>query len=122
LFADAHHPGLNTFVILARDAVRQLKRRKAFGWPDTVPAPRFSLADCVAHFKLDAAAWAHACINARNFYLATRGLPRDSAWRLSVANRYEEAVVLLRAGKEPDETGIPSLKVREELGADDMAK
>lgn len=119
-FVDAHHPGLNTFVIMARDAVRQLKQRKAFGWPDAVPAPRFSLADCVAHFKLDAAAWIHVCVNARNFYLATRGLPRDSAWRLSVANRYEEAVVLLRAGKGPDETGIPSLKIREELGRDDL--
>lgn len=121
-FVDAHHPGLNAFVILARDAVRQLKQRKAFGWPDAVPAPRFSLADCAAHFKLDAAAWVHVCINARNFYNVTRSMPRDSTWRISVARRYEAAIVLLRAGKGPDETGIPSLKIGEELGAGDISK
>jgi len=118
LFADAHHPALNTFVIIARDAIRQIKARNMFGWPDDVPAPSFTLAECVERFNLDTEAWIEACKNSWKFYLVTCTLPRDGRWRKSVAMSYGNAVELLEAGKSPDETGIPSLRISEELRAD----
>jgi hypothetical protein len=118
MFNDVHHPSLNAFVTMARDAIRQLKGRGAFGWPEDVPAPRFTMADCVARFKIDRDVWLSICKGSHLFYALTAVSVRDPAWRQAIAARYERAMSLLKSGKGPDETGIPSLKIREELEAE----
>lgn len=115
MFNDAHHPSLNAFATMAREALRLLKDRRAFGWPEDLPAPRFTIADCVARFKLDQEVWISICKGSHLYYALTAGSVRDPAWRQSVAARYKRAMFLLAAGKSPDETGIPGLMIHEEL-------
>lgn len=119
MFNDAHHPSLNAFVVMAREALRLLKDRGAFGWPEDVPAPRFTIADCVARFRLDREVWISICKGSHLYYALTAGSVRDPAWRQAVAARYKRAMFLLEAGKGPDETGIPGLAIHEELEVED---
>jgi hypothetical protein len=114
-FADAHHPGLNTFVILARDAIHQLKRSGAFDWPAQTSEPEFSMADCVEHFGLDTTTWIKVVRSAWSFHRVTSSVPRDPSWRLSIADRCSQAIAELNAGKSPEETGLPWLRLRNEL-------
>ena len=52
LFNDGHHPSLRGYIGLANDILRQLRERRAFGWPEGVEAPTIGLAECVAHYGL----------------------------------------------------------------------
>ena len=117
LFNDAHHPALNSFVIMARDAIRQLKERRTFDWPDSSPTPTFTMADCIRHFNLDWLLWYTVCDGSQRFYYSTEILPRDPSWRKSVKARYGEAMQMMKDRKSPDDTGIPALRTCEELRA-----
>jgi hypothetical protein len=114
MFNDAHHPSLGAFAIMARHALRLLKGRRAFGWPEDSPAPSFTIADCVARFRLGQEVWISICKGSHLYYALTAGSVRDPARRQSVAARYKRAMSLLEAGKSPDETGIPALKIHDE--------
>jgi hypothetical protein len=118
MFDDVHHPGLNAVVLMAREAIRQLKARSAFDWPVNVAAPKFTMADCIDRFGLDQAVWINVCKNASDYYDITSRERHDPSWRKAVSSRYGRAMKLLEAGKRPDETGVPGFRIRDELTAE----
>jgi hypothetical protein len=118
MFDDVHHPAVNAQVLMAREVVRRLKSRSAFGWPANVPVPTFTMADCIKRFELDQAVWIDVCEHSQSYYALIRAGRHDPSFRDSLMARYQQAVELLKAGAPPEETGIPSLTIREELMAE----
>ena len=57
LFNDGFHPSFEGHVALAEAILKALQARRAFGWPEAVPAPTIDLAECAAHFGVGAVAW-----------------------------------------------------------------
>jgi len=120
MFVDAHHPSLNNFVIMAREALYQLKARKMFGWPASAPVPEFTTADCVEKFHLDQDLWIKICTGSQKYYGITGLALRDRKWRYSIADQYGRGLQLLTEGKGPDETGLPALQIKNELRAEPL--
>jgi hypothetical protein len=98
MYHDAQHPNLKGIVALANDVLKQLRERKAFGWPDAVPAPHIELADCARHYALDATRWAEVCRRSQSFYDRTAYTRFDPSERLVVAKQYNEAADDIDAG------------------------
>jgi hypothetical protein len=76
------------------------------------------MADCIKRFELDQAVWIDVCEHSQSYYALIRAGRHDPSFRDSLMARYQQAVELLKAGAPPEETGIPSLTIREELMAE----
>jgi hypothetical protein len=111
LFHDAQHLNLTGYVALAQEVVQQLCRRRAFGWPASIPAPQIDLAACARRFKMDAAKWSTVCERSRSFYARTAYVRYDPSERLSIAARYEQANRDLAAGRALHAAWPRSLKI-----------
>jgi hypothetical protein len=118
MFGDAHHPGLNAVVLMAREVIRLLKSRGAFSWPMDIPAPTFTMAECITRFELDQSVWIAVCLRSMAFYNMVRGGRHDPSWRDSVVVRYRRAYEMLERGTPPDQTGVPAFRIRDELRAE----
>ena len=79
LFNDGFHPSLEGHVALAEAILKALQARRAFGWPEAVPAPTIDLAECAAHFGVGAAAWKDVCYVAGSVLQARGPAPLRSA-------------------------------------------
>jgi hypothetical protein len=112
LFHDAQHPVLIGHVALAQAVLDGLRARRAFGWSGGAPAARIDPAECAEHFGMSLNRWAVVCGRVVFFYKRTAYLRHDPAHRLAIIARYEQAAREIRAGKTPEETGVPGLGVR----------
>ncbi len=115
LFHDAQHLNLRGIVALANDILEQLKQRRAFGWPESIPAPRTGVNECASHFDLDARKWAEICRRSASFYIRTATVRFDPSERVRVGREYEEAAIELKAGRLPLESSIASIALAGEL-------
>jgi hypothetical protein len=99
LYHDAHHVNLIGTIALAEEILRQLKARRAFGWPDATPVPRIELGECAQHFELDAKKWAEVCRRSAGWYQNTAFLRYDPSERLAISARYREAGHAIAEGR-----------------------
>jgi hypothetical protein len=97
LYHDAHHLTLIGTIALAQDILRQLKARRAFGWPESMPLREIELADCARHFKLDAETWIKVCERSAEWFTNTANLRYDPAARTEESARYRGAARALAA-------------------------
>jgi hypothetical protein len=111
LFHDAQHLNLAGTAALAQEILEQLRRRRAFGWPESTPVPRNDLEATARHFGMDVGRWATICRRSSTFYARTAYTRYDPSERLEVANRYEQAARALDAGQPLRPPGIPSLQM-----------
>jgi len=112
LFNDGFHPSLEGHVALAEAVLAGLKARGAFGWPETVPAPRIVLTECAAHFDVDSVAWQCVCNFARSFYELTAPLRYDSTERVVKRARYLNGLKSLETGKDADSLNLPGVGLK----------
>jgi hypothetical protein len=98
LYHDAHHLSLIGTIALAQDILRQLRTRRAFGWPESAAVPRIDLVACVRHFQLDAEKCAKLCERCAEWYTNTSNLRFDPSERIEVSARYREAARAIAAG------------------------
>jgi tetratricopeptide (TPR) repeat protein len=115
LFQDAQHLNLRGIVALANDILEQLKQRRAFGWPESIPAPRTGVNECARHFDLDARKWAAICRRSASFFIRTATVRFDPSERVRVGREYEEAALDLEAGRQPLESSNPSIGLAGEV-------
>ena len=115
LFHDAQHPNLRGIVALANDALAQLKERRAFNWPESIPAPRVDINECAQHFNLDARKWSEICRRSASFYFRTATVRFDPSDRERVCEEYERAAVAIDAGRPPLESDNPNIALAARL-------
>ncbi len=111
VFTDAHHPHLTGYVALSRDLLKRLRARRAFGWPDRVPAPHVTTAEVAAHFGMGQARWTELCQREKLWYKGIAQLRFDPSDRLARVDAYGRAAEAISKGKPPEEAGIPGLGV-----------
>ena len=112
LFNDGFHPSLEGHVALAEAILAALRARRAFGWPEAVPAPRIDLTECAAHFGVGTKAWKAVCNFARSFYELTAQLRHDPSERNTKKERYYNAMKLLDYGRDADSLDLPGVGCR----------
>jgi lysophospholipase L1-like esterase len=112
LFNDGFHPALEGHLALAEAILAGLKKRKALGWPDSIPAPTLDLAECAAHFGVNVATWETVCRLSADFYRMTASSRYDPTERLAKRDLYKEALRELIAGKPPEAVGVPGIGLR----------
>ncbi len=111
LFHDAHHMNLAGYVAVAQEILVQLERRRLFGWPASVPAPRIQLADCARHFGLNGVSWSEICERSAIFYARAAYVRHDPSERLKVIDRYAAASHDLATGRPLSPDHPPSLNL-----------
>jgi hypothetical protein len=110
-FQDIQHPSYLAYLALAQDALDQLAARRAFGWPEGVPAPRIDPEECARHLGLDSARWAEICdLSGRyaQFFGGARFDPREAEAK---SERFRQAARRIESGVPPEEAGVPGLGV-----------
>ncbi len=107
MFHDAQHPNLRGYVALGQDLLKQLRARRAFGWPEGVEAPEVPIDECARHFGIDRAKWAEVCHRESKFFEVTAYIRHDPAFRLERCETYKHAAKSIRDGVEPGAAGIP---------------
>ncbi len=108
-YHDAQHLNLAGMVVLAQETLEALHRRRAFGWPESVPVPHIELEATARHFGLDSGKWVEICRRTAAFYARTAYVGYDPMERLDLAVRYDRAARALAAGGPLRESGLPSL-------------
>jgi hypothetical protein len=111
LYHDAHHTSLVGLVALANDLLDQLAKRKAFGWPESIPAPRVEPSECALRFGLDSNKWAEVCERSFDFYVRTAYVRYDPSGRERAGDLYHRAAIELRSGQIPSETELRALAI-----------
>lgn len=111
LFNDAMHPSLRGHIALAEAVVQQLRERPELGWAAEAPIPRIDPIECAKHFRMDAQGWAEVCrLNAEIWrFLAYAGY--DPSERLSKANRFEDTIRWIRAGRTVESLKVPGIGI-----------
>jgi hypothetical protein len=109
LFHDAHHLNLAGYTALAQEVLVQLRRRRAFGWPESTPVPSIELGDVARYFALDAAKWSTICERSSDFYNRTACVRFDPTERFKVTLQYRRAASELAAGRPLQPDDPPSL-------------
>lgn len=112
LFNDGFHPAFEGHVALAEGVLAGLKERKALGWPDSAPAPTIDLAECAAHFRVDAETWKAVCKNSVGFYHLTASLRFDRTERMAKRDRYNDALRALTEGRKAEDLGVDGIGLR----------
>jgi hypothetical protein len=111
LFLDAMHPSVRGHALLARAILDGLRGRGAFGWPEGTPTPEIDLAECAAHFGLNAKAWKAVCDWGATFFERTAYIRYDPAERLGWITRYRGAARAIALGCDPDDAGLPGIGI-----------
>jgi hypothetical protein len=109
LFHDAHHLNLTGMIALAQELLDQLKKRRAFGWPEATPVPRIELEACAQYYELDANKWATVCDRSALFFARTAFVRYDPDQRLKLADQYAKTGRSLLAGQPLPEYAPASL-------------
>ncbi len=109
LFQDAMHPSLRGQIALAQAVLQALRARRAFGWPKEGPIPVIEPAECVAHFRLDSAAWRIMCLWGIKFNSLSAPLTYDPTRRLQARLAYAVAADRIAAGDAPESLGLPNI-------------
>jgi hypothetical protein len=106
-FHDAQHPNLRGYAILAEQILHQLAARRAFGWPEGVPAPLLDLEACARHFRIDAVRWEEVCRREAWFFEATAYIRFDPRFRTDRAKAYLRAAAAIHSGCDPAAALVP---------------
>ena len=117
LFQDAMHPSLRGQIAIAQAILRELRARRAFGWPESAPAPVIDPAQCAARFRLTREAWKKICLWGVHFGAYSPWLRYDPARRLDKKRIYAEAYDRLDAGEPIEALGLPNLGLPEPVPA-----
>ena len=114
LFQDAMHPSLRGQIALAQAVLQGLKARRAFGWPDDVPAPTLDPRRCAAHFGLGRDEWRRLCLWGIMVYDLLSPMHYDPSRRAPEGGRrLARAYKLLEAGGAPEDVGLPNIGIPE---------
>jgi lysophospholipase L1-like esterase len=117
LFQDAMHPSLRGQIALAQAVLRGLRARRAFGWPERLPAPTIDPAECLIRFAVRREAWKTICLWGIHFGGYVQGLRYESALRFQKKKAYADAYERLQAGAAPDALGLPNVGAPEPVPA-----
>jgi hypothetical protein len=113
LFHDGIHPALRGQIALAQAVLQVLRDRRAFGWPDTLPAPILDPTAVAEHFNLTPYAWQQVCNFGIMFYDLTAGARYDSSERVAKREAFGQALEKIKAGAAPESIGLPNIGVPE---------
>ena len=111
-FLDGMHPTVRGHALLAQAILEGLRARRAFGWPESTPAPVVDPAECADHFGLGSAAWKTACDWGATFFERTAPIRYDPSERLAWIARYRGAASAIAGGRDPEDVGLPGIGVR----------
>jgi lysophospholipase L1-like esterase len=111
LFQDMMHPSLRGYIALTQAVLQALQARRAFGWPQDVPAPVIDPARCAAHFGLSQETWKHVCLWQKGFNELLLPLRHDRSMRLRNRNAGLMAAGRLSAGATPEALGLPNVGI-----------
>src|SRR5262249_7052364 len=109
IFHDNVHPTLAAHVALAEAVLGQLRARRAFGWPESIPAPRLDPRRIADEFGIEATAWAAVCQRIVDQLNLIAFVPLDPTERIRLRDRYLIAAHRIRAGARPQDVGIPGV-------------
>jgi hypothetical protein len=109
LFLDAMHPSLRGQIALAQAILHGLRARRAFDWPESVPAPILDPVQCAAHFGLGPEAWKKICEWGAMVYDLLASGSHDPSGRLARCRAYEAAARRIAQGEPPDSVGLPNV-------------
>jgi lysophospholipase L1-like esterase len=111
LFNDIMHPSLRGHIALARGILEALHARRAFGWPDGVPAPVIDPAQCAAHFGLRPSDWKSVCEWGEMFYSVAARLRYDPSQCRAKQWAYKEAARRIATGEPAEAVGLPNVGI-----------
>jgi hypothetical protein len=111
LFFDAHHPNLDGYLALAEETLRQLHRRRAFGWPENAPTPSSTTAEVASSFELGASRWVDVCRWVAHWYESVSTIRFDPSDRQNWNKRYSEAARAIADGLPPERAGCPGIGI-----------
>jgi len=109
LFHDGQHVNLLGIVALSNEVLEQLQQHRAFGWPESMPAPHIELETCARHFELDAQKWAKVLEQAATFYARTAYVRFDPSERLRFSDQNHQASLDFATGRPLRDPNLPSL-------------
>ncbi|MGC8641337.1 MAG: hypothetical protein ACP5XB_15845, partial [Isosphaeraceae bacterium] len=109
LFHDAVHPSLRGQIALAQAVLLAIHDQKWFGWPEGRAPVVIDPAECVRHFRLTPWCWEKVCDFGIMFYDLTPGLRYDPTRRVAQRVWYGTAHDRIKAGKQPEDVGMPNL-------------
>ncbi len=113
LVHDLVHPTLAGYGLLAQAVLTELKMHKAWGWPESTPAPTIEPSQLESEFRLDSSAWATICKRVAAQYEMIEFLTVDPGERIAWRDRFLEAAKRLSAGARPPRLGLPGVGARE---------
>jgi hypothetical protein len=111
LLQDDQHPSLRGYMALAQEVLKGLRARRAFGWPESTPAPRLDPGKCAAHFGLDATKWATVCERTALFYGRTAFMRYDPTANLARDHFLVQAAQRIKDGEPPEAVGVTGMGV-----------
>ncbi len=109
---DAQHPNLRGYAVLAEEILHQLAARRAFGWPEGMPAPPVDVETCARHFQLNAARWEEVCRREAWFFDITAYIRYDPRFRTERAKAYLRAAAAIHSGCDPAAALVPGWPLR----------
>ncbi len=113
LVHDLVHPTLKGQTILARAILDELKRRRAWGWPDDTPVDGLEPWRIEREFGIDGAVWATVCRRVAAQYEMIEFLTVDPLERNAWRDRFLAAAARLKEGAFPRDLGLPGVGVEE---------
>jgi lysophospholipase L1-like esterase len=111
LFQDAMHPSLRGQIALAQAILRSLRARRAFGWPERIPAPVIDPSRCAEQFGMGREAWKTICLWGIRFGDYTLSLRHDPTPHARRRRVYAEAYDRLVAGEAVESLGLPNIGI-----------
>ncbi len=109
MFQDAMHPSLRGQIALAQVVLRELKARRAFGWPEGGPPPTIDPRACTDHFRIGPAGWKKVCLWGVHFGNFCEWLRYDPTPRRERRLIYAKAYDRLVAGEPVEAMNLPNL-------------
>ncbi len=113
LFQDAMHPSLRGQIALAQRALQALRDRRAFGWPETTPAPVIDPSECARRFGIGRGQWREICLWGIMFHDMTYPIRYDRSQRLRKKQLFATAATGLDAGAAPEALGLANVGIPE---------
>ncbi len=110
-FSDIQHASFRGYLALAQEVLDQLYARRAFGWPDGVPAPVVDPDECAAHFGLDAQRWQEICRHSAILNGSFVEIRYDPTEREARTQSLRRAAREVARGRAPDQLGVRGLGV-----------
>jgi lysophospholipase L1-like esterase len=111
LFHDGLHPSLRGQIALAQEILRQLKERRALGWPEPIAAPIIDPVRCARKFGVGLEAWEYVCRWGIMFYDITIRMRYEPSERRRRRQAFADAAVRIQAGDPPESVGLPNIGI-----------